>query len=202
MHPASHPQPGSQLLQTQGDDTMSKTLARRLGWGAALPLFAAFFVSCVDAGVLQPLAPSPEPVLSGTFGATLVECPTDVERSATGIIGPLGGALELDGHSLILPAAAVLLPTEFQLTVPAGNYMQIAVTGNDQEHFEFLAPVSLTIDYSRCTRSNIDKEPLVVYHIEGSSKQLLKNMGGADDKVARRVTIGTDHLSDYAVAVP
>jgi hypothetical protein len=174
----------------------------RLSGGALFPLFAAFLVSCADAGPLEPGAPSATPAFSTTFGATLLECPTEVERSTSGVVGPMGGSIELDGHRLELPMGAVLRPTTFRLTIPAGNYMQVAVTGNDQARFEFRQRASMTIDYSRCTRSNIDKVQLVIYHIDGSSKTLLTNLGGSDDKVARTVTIGTDHLSDYAIAVP
>lgn len=153
--------------------------------------------ACADGEVLSPSNPS----LSSSTGPTLLECPVDTSTSVTATIDLLGGTLELDGHRVTIPANAVLLPTEFTLTVPASNYLKVSVTAAGEEHFEFLEPVSLTLSYERCSRSNIDKADLTVWYVS-SSDVLLENMGGTDDKVAREVTTTTDHLSDYALGTP
>ena len=131
----------------------------------ALPLFALVAAGCADTGPLAPASPADAPSLSGTFGATLVECPTDVTRSDTATIGPLGGVLEVDGHRLVLPPFAVLLPTQFSITVPASNYVEIRVKANGHDNFQFNEVVQLTLSYARCTRSNIDRRTLSLIHI-------------------------------------
>lgn len=164
----------------------------------AASLLAGIFVAgCAD-GPATPLEFQPQHAVS--TGAVLVECPSDVARSTTGTIGPLGGALELDGTRITIPALALLLPTEFRLTLPASKYMEVEVRAGGAEHFSFEVPVSIAIDYSRCSRSNIDKEPLRAWHIDTQTKALLEDMGGVDDKTARTVTFQTDHLSGFSIA--
>lgn len=161
-------------------------------------LIAAFLVAgCAD-GPAAPFELQPQAAV--TAGALLVECPTDIARSASRTLGLLGGTLEVDGTRITIPAFAVLLPTEFTLTLPASNYMEVDIRAGGAEHFTFEAPVSVAIDYSRCTRSNIDKAALSVWHIDTQTKALLENMGGVDDKQARTVTFQTDHLSGFSIA--
>lgn len=176
----------------------SRALKQRIALLALVGLAAG---GCRDSAV----APTSQPEAlrtSATYGATLLQCPVGVTRSASATIGLLGGVLELDGHRLVIPAQALLLPTEFTLTVPASNYVEIDVRAAGQEHFDFLEPVALTISYERCTRSNIDQETLRVYHVHDDSKVILEDLGGSDDKVVRAVTATTDHLSDYALGSP
>lgn len=130
----------------------------------------------------------------------LVECPTNVTRSASAIVSPLGGQVAIDGTSISIPAGAVLSPTPITVTLPASKYMEVEITAGESEHFLFLVPATVTIDYSRCTRSDIDKQPLSVWYIDRLTKGLLEVLGGTDDKAARTVTFGTGHLSSYAIA--
>lgn len=167
---------------------------------ALLSVIALGAAGCLDT-VTSPVAEPDAGALwsSTSYGATLLECPVDVTRSVSATIGIDGGVLSLDGHEVAIPVGAVLLPTEFTLTVPASNYVEIDVRAAGQEHFDFLEPVALTISYSRCTRSNIDKKTLRVFYIDSASNAILEDLGGTDDKTARSVTTSTDHLSDYAL---
>ena len=133
-------------------------------------------------------------------GATLVECPTSATSSASGLVTPLGGVVTAGGTTITVPAGAVLLPTTITVTVPASNYMEVDISVAGVEHFVFQQPVTVTLSYARCTRSDIDKTPLTAWHIDGNTKALLEAMGGVDDKVARTVTFPTGHLSGYALA--
>ena len=153
--------------------------------------------ACGEAGE-GPLAP--EDAALASSGAALVECPVSESRSATATLDVLGGTVSLDGHSISLPAGAVLLPTQITLTVPASNYMEIDIRANDLESFEFEEPVSVVLSYQRCTRANLDKEALRVWHIDTATKALLEDMGGVDDKAARAVTFESGHLSGFAIA--
>lgn len=168
---------------------------------ALIPAAALSLAACSDALAPAPAPVATEPGLSLASAPSILECPIDTTRSVSATIGLLGGTLELDGHRLVIPLNAVLLPTEFTLTVPASNYMEVRVTAAGQEHFEFLQPVSLTLSYGRCSRSNIEKENLRIFHIDGNNA-ILEDMGGTDDKAARTVTTSSDHLSDYAIGMP
>ncbi|MBW3655497.1 MAG: hypothetical protein KY444_05280 [Gemmatimonadetes bacterium] len=166
---------------------------------AALSLAAVFATSCAD-GSAGPLTGPEGASLASSSGPSALECPVSTTRRTTATIGLLGGALELDGHRVVIPANAVLTPTEFTLTVPASNYVEIDIKAAGEEHYQFRKPVSLTLSYARCTRTNIDKENLRIFYIDDSrSKALVEDMGGTDDKAARTVTTGTDHFSGYVI---
>lgn len=145
---------------------------------------------------------APEPVsvapqfASGSVAP--IECPVHTTQSASATIGPLGGTLAVGGTVVMIPAGALLVPETFTLTIPASNYMEVDVTAGSAQHFEFLSPISVSIDYSRCTRTNIDKAPLSVWFWDGVT--LLENMKGTDDKATRTMTFGTSHLSGYVIA--
>lgn len=153
--------------------------------------------ACAEAGE-GPLAPEEASLASSS--AALVECPISETRSTSATIDLLGGTVSLDGHSITLPAGAVLLPTQITLTVPASNYVEIDIRANDLESFEFQEPVSVVLSYDRCTRSNLDKETLSAWYIDTDTKALLEDMGGVDDKASRTVTFDSGHLSGFAIA--
>jgi|GEM_PF-1658762 len=168
----------------------------------SVPALAFALMSCAEG--VQPTqvdVPDAAQLTHGT-GPALLECPTDVTKSTSKTIDLLGGTLELDGHKVVIPANAVLIPTTFTLEVPAGNYMKIHVNAAGHAHYQFEKPVSLTISYARCTRSNIEKHNLVISHVDEVTNAILANMGGTDDKTARTVTTGTDHLSGYVITTP
>jgi hypothetical protein len=133
--------------------------------------------------------------------AKLVACPASEPVTATATITPLlGGTVSAAGSSITLPVGAVALPTVIALTVPASPYMEIDVRAGGLEHLVFQLPVQIVIDYSRCARVDIDRAPLSAWHIDSQTKALLEDMNGTDDKVARKITFTTGHLSSYAIA--
>lgn len=179
----------------------SRPAAPRRALALLVALGAAGAVAACDAPT-PTATPSAPPVLlaTGADGFQPLECPVGTTSTSSGVVGALGGTVTLGGHSIVVPAGAVLGLTELTLVEPASNYMEIAVHANGEEHFTFLAPIAITISYDRCTRSNIDKETLTVWHIDETTGEFLEHMGGTDDKEARNVTFSTDHLSGYVIA--
>jgi hypothetical protein len=165
---------------------------------AALALSALALASCGDAGAGALTAPDARRA-GGSLGPQLIECPSETTVSSSALVGPLGGTVSVGGHSLVIPPLAVLLPTQFTVTAPASSYLELDIRAGSQEHYTFQKPVSLTLSYARCTRSDIDKAPLKVFYIDGASNAILEDMGGTDNKAARTVTVGTGHLSGYAI---
>ena len=130
----------------------------------------------------------------------LLTCPVNQTTSASGLLTPLGGSLSLGGHRIEVPVGALQLPVLITLTEPASSYMEISVHVAGVDYFEFELPVTLTISYDRCSRSNIERESLQAWYIDEVTKTLLENLGGYDNKLARTVTFRTGHLSGYALA--
>jgi hypothetical protein len=139
--------------------------------------------------------------LFGTSGSTpqLVTCAPATTESTTALVGPLGGILALGTTRVIIPANALLAPTQLHLTIPASSNVEIDVSAEGTDHFLFEAPIFVSIDYGRCG-SSLDASTLSVWHIEPSSHVLLENMGGIDLKLFHTITFATGHLSGYAIA--
>lgn len=129
----------------------------------------------------------------------LALCPTTETHSAQRTIGIFGGSVSAGGTTITIPAGAVIQPTQFDVTVPASTYMEVAIAAQGHAHFQFLLPVTIEIDYSRCDSTIVDGK-LAAFHIDEVLKTLLERMPGVDDKARRRFTLITDHLSGYAIA--
>jgi hypothetical protein len=148
------------------------------------------------------VSPSLLPDLLGvdTSGTALIECPTSTTQSVTSRIGLGGGVLSIGSTSVVIPLGAVLFPEDFTLTIPASRYAEIRVRAGSAEHYLFQAPVTMTIDYSRCATPELDRKALSVWNIDESNKALLEPMVSVDEKLTHTVAFTTIHLSGYAVA--
>ena len=165
-----------------------------------LSIVVAGLLLATSCGEQRATAPNPAATLNKDSGPSLLECPTNQTTSTTGIVDALGGSVFLGATGITLPSGALTTPTLFQVTVPASNYMEIDVSAVGFQVFLFQQPVTITIDYSRCSRSDIDQKTLHVYHVDPLTNQLLEDMGGVDDKASRHITFTTSHLSGYALA--
>jgi hypothetical protein len=174
----------------------------RISLALAASLALAGAASCTADRASSPLPTERSSLLGLTGGASsaLITCPAGEAQSVTGTIGPLGGLLAVGNTRIVVPANAVLAPTTFTLTVPSSRYVEFEVTAAGSEHFLFELPVTVTIDYSRCGRSNVDLRPLTVWNIDPRTKALLEPMPSVDDKLTKSVLFTTLHFSGYAVA--
>ena len=177
---------------------MSSTL--RPGRALLLVAAALLLYACAEHSPSEP-APAQVAALSTDRAQTMVRCPSTVTRSISRTVGLLGGSLELDGTRVTIPFGAVLLPTRITLTLPASEHMEVDLTANALEHFEFPVPVTVSIDYARCPASAIDDNaPLSVWYIDTLLDTLLENMGGSDDRNHRVITFTTIHFSGFSIA--
>jgi hypothetical protein len=170
----------------------------------------AFGAACADAPTAPPAQPpaapeSPSSLLGLNIGLnlggpTLLQCPNYTTTSTTGLIGPLGGVLSLGEYVVSIPEGALLSTTLFQLTIPASRYMKVDVTAVGLEHFLFQKPISVTVDYSRCSLSATTGKDLEVWYVSPLLNIPLQNMGGVNDAASRKITFQTDHLSGYVIA--
>lgn len=170
-----------------------------------LAALAAAFTACSE-----PTAPPPSPppsarpllFLPDFSNSGLIVCRTETSQSASALLTALGGEVSVAGFRVIVPPNALPLEGLFRvtLTVPASKYVEIEVRVNGLPHFAFAQPITVVLDYSRCTRSDIDHAPLRAWYIDPLTNLFIRDMGGVDDKVARTVTFTTDHFSGYAVA--
>jgi len=180
-------------------------MIRRLASITVAALLVVASTSCTGDNVSGPAqAPATSlslPLLGGSSSPALLQCdPPAAADSVTGIIGALGGTLQLGGTSVVIPQNAVLTPTPFTLKVPASRLVEISVKAAGTDHYVFLQPVLVTIDYGRCAGGLSLLQPVTAWHIDETTKALLEPMFGVDVRLTHSITFYTGHLSGYAVA--
>lgn len=183
-------------------------LGRRIGVALIAALLATG--SCRDlptaptAPANPPKAPDQPSKLLGInlWGSspTLLSCPSSQTLSTSALIGVDGGVVSIGGTSVQIPLGALLGTTNVEITIPAGQYMEVDLTVNGGQHISFLQPVVVTIDYSRCNYWSTLLKSLSVWNIDPTTKALLENEGGIDNKLLRQITFTTSHFSGFAVA--
>ncbi len=161
---------------------------------------AAALTACSEP-TTAPTFDEPAPSLSGTQTASgLLECRRTLFDVTWGLVGPLGGLISLDGHSISVPPLALDRVVLVALRTPSTRFVEVEARVNGRDHFEFGQPVTVTLDYSRCQPWQIGPEPLTVWQIDPDTKEFIRDMGGVDDRANRRISFTTDHFSGYAVA--
>lgn len=132
-------------------------------------------------------------------GPALLVCPSLESRSVSKIIGPRGGSITVAGTRLVVPAGAVRAETNFELTIPASQYLELDIVAGGREHYEFSRPVTIRVNYAHCRSETAEVEALSAWHVD-PSRVFLEEMPGLDDKRGKKLTFETDHLSKYAIA--
>jgi hypothetical protein len=161
-------------------------------------VLALTLVHCSENGPTTPAA-APAPSLS-RVGArhNLLACPGgDDDDVATKVIGPNGGKLKLGKFVMIVPPGAVPETTTFVMRVPEAKVLKVKIRARDLPHYVFLAPVQITLDYSRCAVAPIDP---TAWYVDESTDAELEQMPGFNDGDAKTFTLLTGHLSGYALA--
>ena len=184
------------------------TRSRLLDPGLAILVLTALGASaCSEAPPLAPSETRPaytssiDPVdVSGPGSQAPISCPTLETRSASAVIGPDGGTVELDGHSVTLPSGAVRQPTTITITAPASRYLEVDLRANDLDHFEFDQPVTVALSYEHCARVDLPVEGLSAWHVDESSGSFLERMPTEVDQEKRVFNFVTPHFSFYVIA--
>jgi hypothetical protein len=156
---------------------------------------SGILAACDETPVADPLV---QPDYVGVESRGLLSlCAVAPSVKSTAVIGIMGGSINAGDVTMTVPPGAVLQATQFQVHVPSSPRAEVEIHANDQEHYQFLAPVVIAIGYSRCDTTS---GSLTVWHIDPETKSLLENMGGVDDVLNQRVIFSTMHLSGYAIA--
>ena len=152
------------------------------------------------AGCSEPSSPSASaPRLSTTATTSLVPCETQDAVSTRSTIDAAGGTIILGGATINIPPGALLGPTELSVTIPATNARRVDIAATGFEHFIFEQPITVSLDYMRCSPGRIEAAPLAVWYVDDAGT-LLERMPTLDDRSHKRVTFLTGHLSGYAIA--
>ena len=172
------------------------TVVRRF----ALVALAAGITACSEPATAPEIG-APAPNFIGTeTGQSLLECRRTLFDISWGLLGPLGGVLSLNGHTIVVPPQALDRLVFITVRQPSTPFVEMEVRVNGQDHFQFAAPLTVTLDYGRCADWRIGPEPLTVWQIDPDTKEFIADMGGVDDRAAKKISFTTDHFSGYAIA--
>ncbi len=160
-------------------------------------------VSCsTDESALGPSrAPSAELVSTVTSAATspplevvtLLACTEQPYATASKVLGPEGGTIQVGNHSLFVPRGALnrrVLITAEQVS-GSSNSVRFAPEG-----LRFARSAEVTLSYANCAEQPLKKS--VVYTDE--LLKVLQLLPSRDSNRSRTVTGKIDHFSRYAVA--
>ena len=182
----------------------SLPMLRRILPAAAAVLLAAVLAACGDSPTDPSSARAPRRLLRGAElqAVQFISCPTeDTQLDALGVVSFWGGEIEGAETTIAVPIAAVDETTGIAVSVPASPYFEVQFSANGGDHYEFDAPVTVTVDYSRCSDSAIRSHAaLRVVYVDEVTKQPLEDMGGVVDSAARTITFQTGHFSSYVIA--
>ena len=153
---------------------------------------------CSESGPTTPAA-APTPSMSRVDARhDLLACPGGNDDDvAKKVIGPNGGKLRLGKFVMVVPPGAVPETTTFVMRVPEAQVLKVRIRARDTMHYTFLAPVQITLDYSRCAVA--PQDPTAWYVDEGTDAEL-EQMPGFNNSAAETFTLQTGHLSGYALA--
>jgi hypothetical protein len=171
---------------------------RAIRRAAAFCSLALAVGACTDRTPLEAELQPPNALLSSTL-TSLLECSTTTGWSATVDIGPEGFQFSGDGVRITVPPRAVPEPTRFTITVPASRYVEFRMKANGWDGYVFQQPITVRLSYDRCLTASL-LGGLGVWYVDGETRRPLEFKGGSDDRLRRRLTFRTDHLSGYAIA--
>lgn len=164
----------------------------------------AAFVACAAPDITGPRQDASDIRQSSLLGfgnkTELIECQATEPATASALIGIAGGVVSAGGVTIAIPANALLGDQLVTVSVPASRFVEVDISVEGSEHFEFQLPVLVTMSYAHCARSNINLSPLSAWYIDSETKALLEKMPSFDNKLLRSVTFSTLHLSGYAIA--
>jgi hypothetical protein len=175
----------------------------RIGTAVIVALLAVASCRDLPTAPTRPTQAQDPSKLLGLWGSSspqLLVCPSNQTLTTSGVVGVDGGTVSLGGTSVTIPLGALLGQTTVEITIPAGQYMEVDLTVNGGQHITFLQPVTVTIDYSRCNYWSTLLKQLSVWNIDPTTKALLENEGGIDNKLLQQITFTTWHFSGFAIA--
>jgi hypothetical protein len=130
------------------------------------------------------------PLLNG-----LVGCNTQTYGRTTKVVGPLGGVIQVNGHTLVIPAGALSRNVSITATAPADKVSSVQF---QPEGLQFAKPVKLTLDYSFCPLGRLDLFKHIAYTTDNLN--ILSLLLSVDDLLRMRISSDIRHFSRYAVA--
>jgi hypothetical protein len=154
-------------------------------------------IACGDHTPTAAPQPPQADLIGSLVGATgLLKCSSVPFAQDVETIGSGGGVLSAGGHTLVIPAGALSVPTKITMTVPTG--LSVNAVEFEPEGLQFARPASLTMSYANCNLLGKLLPKRIAY--TDDNLNILTYLLSIDNLLAKRVTGQVNHFSDYVVA--
>jgi hypothetical protein len=131
---------------------------------------------------------------AGPSAAPLYRCETPNFGSATKIIGPEGGEINVGPHSLRVPGNALREHVTITATASAGHYVRVEL---EPHGLEFERPAQLTLSYEHC--NTLPPKGRYVAYVDDLGN-VLELLDVNFHRSGREVETHLKHFSGYAIA--
>jgi len=160
-------------------------------------LIAFAVAGCGDNAPTAPPATQPSPLLVGDLvsGLGLLRCTPLPYASASKLIGPAGGSLQVGPHVLRVPAGALSQTVLIRAEAPSDVVNSVRLY---PEGLRFNSAASLTMSYSNCNLLGRLWPKRIAYTTERLT--ILSYLLSIDNILKKNVTGRLEHFSRYAVA--
>jgi len=148
--------------------------------------------SVVDSATVNP---HQVPVDSIVHAGGLLTCSPLPYDSATQVIGPLGGTIQVGMDTLVVPAGALLAPVAITMVAPSDTVNRVHFA---PEGLTFQQPASLTMGYANCNTLGVNIPKNIAFTTDALA--ILEYLKSWDTKNDQTVRGEVNHFSEYAVA--
>lgn len=154
-------------------------------------------LSCGDNLPTASPAPASSPLLVEDLvrGLGLLRCTPLPAASASKLIGPAGGSLQVGPHELRIPAGALRQSVLIRAEAPSDFVNSVRLY---PEGLQFTSPAYLTMSYANCNLLGLLLPKRIAYTTE--SLDILSYLLSVDNLLRKQVTGRLEHFSRYAVA--
>ena len=169
---------------------------------------AIALISCTEGSLTAPASANTAPAFGRApqddlFGSSahlpkyvgLLRCTPVASVSASKVIGPEGGVLEVGANTLTVPAGALSREVTITGVAPSGSVNRIEF---GPEGLQFHKPAKLEMGYANCDLMGILSPKHIAYTTD--ELRILNLLKTVDDLQSRTLTTELKHFSDYAIA--
>ena len=171
---------------------------------AILPVLLAVITSCADQGE-EPLSFKPQTIELAANTLQLVNVTGVQSNSKFVLIDQNGGVIhdELNGHELIIPAAAVEAPTWFTMSTLAVDKVVVELVAYRAEDFAPVTrfPKDLTLRLSITNAQVSSPDRLKIVYVSASQLSILEVFHTVISESGVHVEARIDHFSNYSMAM-
>lgn len=178
-------------------------MTKLIGRFAMVTLATAFMAACDNSGPDQLMVPNADELVASSGKVADTRDVKAANRAET-VIGNNGGSLTVGGHTLVVPAGAVLEPTRFVVRIVEANKVHVKLRAyrvSDGAAVTQFPNVPVQIKLNAADVVDRDGYLSVAYLIDGTYDGRKEIQPSAFDATSNTLTGWLTHFSDYTIYI-